>query len=180
MGHEPPGKTRRFRCSTTVPYSISKLIGEMYGNYYFTRYKLPFVKARFSECLRSRRDSGGPAAGGTVHTRVAKRDADVHLASAVHGEALPVENGGIASRDFIYVEDMARGLMACALSGEPGEIYNLASGAETSILELATRVNSIVGNATPIALTPARIGTGPDSASEIRLKPARSSASLRP
>src|SRR5439155_11808 len=29
------------------PYSISKLIGEMYGNYYFARYGLPFVKARF-------------------------------------------------------------------------------------------------------------------------------------
>jgi UDP-glucose 4-epimerase len=74
----------------------------------------------------------------------------------LHGEALPVENGGVASRDFIYVEDMARGLMACALSGEPGEIYNLASGAETSILDLAKRVNSITGNKTPIALAPAR------------------------
>ena len=29
------------------PYSISKLIGEMYGNYYFMRYGFPFVKARF-------------------------------------------------------------------------------------------------------------------------------------
>src|SRR4029077_10250491 len=29
------------------PYSISKLIGEMYGNYYFTRCGLPFVTARF-------------------------------------------------------------------------------------------------------------------------------------
>src|SRR5256885_13358898 len=29
------------------PYSISKLIGEMYGNYYFARHKLPFVRARF-------------------------------------------------------------------------------------------------------------------------------------
>ena len=29
------------------PYSISKLIGEMYGNFYLTRYRLPFVKARF-------------------------------------------------------------------------------------------------------------------------------------
>ena len=29
------------------PYSISKLIGEMYGNYYLTRHGLPFVKARF-------------------------------------------------------------------------------------------------------------------------------------
>ena len=74
----------------------------------------------------------------------------------MHGEALPVENGGVASRDFIYVEDMARGLMACALAGDPGEIYNLASGVETSILDLANRVNSITGNQTPIALSPAR------------------------
>ena len=51
---------------------------------------------------------------------------------------------------------MARGLLACALSGDPGEIYNLASGVETSILELAKRVNAITGNQTPIALTPAR------------------------
>ncbi|MGE3781337.1 MAG: NAD-dependent epimerase/dehydratase family protein, partial [Alphaproteobacteria bacterium] len=29
------------------PYSISKLVGEMYGNYYFRRYELPFVRARF-------------------------------------------------------------------------------------------------------------------------------------
>ena len=51
---------------------------------------------------------------------------------------------------------MARGLMACALKGEPGEIYNLASGVETTIRELAERINSLTGNATPIALTPAR------------------------
>src|SRR5215471_4060287 len=30
-----------------TPYSISKLVGEMYGNYYFTRHGLPFVRARF-------------------------------------------------------------------------------------------------------------------------------------
>jgi UDP-glucose 4-epimerase len=137
------------------PYSISKLIGEMYGNYYFTRYKLPFVKARFQNVYGPGEILGAGRWRGTVHT-VWRNVTPTFIWRALHGEALPVENGGIASRDFIYVEDMARGLMACALSGEPGEIYNLASGAETSILELATRVNSIVGNATPIALTPAR------------------------
>jgi len=30
-----------------TPYSISKLVGEMYGNYYFLRYGLPLVTARF-------------------------------------------------------------------------------------------------------------------------------------
>ncbi|MGY4178329.1 UDP-glucose 4-epimerase [Bradyrhizobium sp. USDA 4518] len=137
------------------PYSISKLIGEMYGNYYFSRYKLPFVKARFQNVYGPGEILGAGRWRGTVHT-VWRNVTPTFIWKALHDEALPVENGGIASRDFIFVEDMARGLMACALGGDPGEIYNLASGVETSILDLAKRVNSITGNLTPIALTPAR------------------------
>ena len=74
----------------------------------------------------------------------------------MHSEPLPVENGGIASRDFIFVEDMARGLMACGLKGEPGEIYNLGSGVEITIRQLAERINAATGSKTPIAFTPAR------------------------
>lgn len=137
------------------PYSISKLIGEMYGNYYFTRHGMPFVKARFQnvygpgEILGAGRWRGTPA---TVWRNVTP----TFIWKSLHGEALPVENGGIATRDFIFVEDMARGLMACGLKGEPGEIYNLGSGAEISIRELAERINAATGNPTPIALTPAR------------------------
>lgn len=137
------------------PYSISKLVGEMYGNYYFARYGMPFVKARFQnvygpgEILGAGRWRGTPA---TVWRNVTP----TFIWKSLHAEALPVENGGIATRDFIFVEDMARGLMACALRGEPGEIYNLGSGAETTILELAERINTLTGNATPIALKPAR------------------------
>ena len=137
------------------PYSISKLVGEMYGNYYFTRFGMPFVKARFQnvygpgEILGAGRWRGTPA---TVWRNVTP----TFVWKSLHGEALPVENGGIASRDFIFVEDMARGLMACALRGEAGEIYNLGSGVEITIRELAERINRLTGNATPIALTPAR------------------------
>ncbi|MCB8820162.1 NAD-dependent epimerase/dehydratase family protein [Microvirga rosea] len=137
------------------PYSISKLVGEMYGNYYFMRHGMPFVKARFQnvygpgEILGAGRWRGTPA---TVWRNVTP----TFIWKALHGEALPVENGGIASRDFIFVEDMARGLMACALRGEPGEIYNLGSGVETTILELAERVNELSANDTAIAMTPAR------------------------
>ncbi len=46
--------------------------------------------------------------------------------------------------------------MACAARGEPGGVYNLASGVETTIRELAELVNEVTGNPTPIALTPAR------------------------
>jgi UDP-glucose 4-epimerase len=137
------------------PYSISKLIGEMYGNYYFTRHKLPFVKARFQNVYGPGEVLGAGRWRGTVHT-VWRNVTPTFIWKALHGEALPVENGGIATRDFIFVEDMARGLMAAALRGEPGEIYNLASGVETTILKLAERINELAGNATPIALTPAR------------------------
>jgi nucleoside-diphosphate-sugar epimerase len=47
-------------------------------------------------------------------------------------------------------------LIACALRGESGEAYNLASGKEISILELAKLINEITGNKTPIDLKPAR------------------------
>ncbi len=46
--------------------------------------------------------------------------------------------------------------MACALKGSVGGVYNLATGRETSILELATLINEYTGNTTPLDLRPAR------------------------
>lgn len=137
------------------PYSISKLVGEMYGNFYFERHAMPFVKARFQNVYGPGEILGAGRWRGTPHT-VWRNVTPTFVWKALHGEALPVENGGIASRDFIFVEDVARGLVVCALRGVAGEVYNLGSGAETTILELAERVNRIAGNATPIAFAPAR------------------------
>jgi UDP-glucose 4-epimerase len=137
------------------PYSLSKLIGEMYGNYYFTRYQLPFVKARFQNVYGPREILGAGRWRGTHHT-VWRNVTPTFIWRALHGEALPLDNGGNASRDFIFVEDMARGLVAAAKGGEPGEAYNLASGVETSILDLANLINELTGNATPVDLKPAR------------------------
>lgn len=137
------------------PYSISKIIGELYGNYYFQRHQLPFVKARFSNVYGPREILGAGQWRGTVHT-VWRNVTPTFIWRSLHGEALPLDNGGNASRDFIFVEDMARGLMACALRGEAGGVYNLATGRETSILELATLINEYTSNKTPLDLRPAR------------------------
>jgi len=137
------------------PYSISKIIGELYGNYYFQRSGLPIVKARFSNVYGPREILGAGQWRGTVHT-VWRNVTPTFIWRSLNGEALPLDNGGNASRDFIFVEDMARGLMACALKGEPGGVYNLATGAETTILELATLINEYTGNTTPLDLRPAR------------------------
>jgi UDP-glucose 4-epimerase len=137
------------------PYSISKLIGEMYGNYYFQRYGLPFVKARFQNVYGPREILGAGRWRGTSHT-VWRNVIPTFVWKSIHGEALPLDNGGNASRDFIFVEDMARGLVACAEKGKPGEAYNLASGVETSIGDLAQMINGLTGNKTPVDLRPAR------------------------
>lgn len=137
------------------PYSISKIIGELYGNYYFQRHQLPFVKARFSNVYGPREILGAGQWRGTVHT-VWRNVTPTFVWRSLNGEALPLDNGGNASRDFIFVEDMARGLMACALRGVAGEVYNLATGTETSILELATLINEYTNNKTPLDLRPAR------------------------
>ena len=136
-------------------YMKYKIIGEFHGNYYFARHDVPFIKARFQnvygpgEILGAGRWRGTPA---TVWRNVTP----TFIWKALHGEAVPVEHGGVATRDFIYVEDIVEGLVRCALAGTPGGVYNLASGVETSIRELAELINELTGNATPIDLKPAR------------------------
>ena len=137
------------------PYSISKLIGELYGNFYFMQHDLPLVKARFQNVYGPREILGAGRWRGTPHT-VWRNVTPTFVFRALMGEALPLDNAGNTSRDFIFVEDMARGLIAAALKGEPGEIYNLASGRETTIRELAETINRITGNTTPVELRPAR------------------------
>lgn len=137
------------------PYQISKIVGEFYGNYYFMRHRLPFVKARFQNVYGPREILGAGRWRGTPAT-VWRNVTPTFIWKALAGEALPVENGGIATRDFIYVDDLVDGLIACAERGEAGEVYNLASGVETSILQLAESVNRLSGNRTPIRLAPAR------------------------
>ena len=137
------------------PYSISKLVGEMYGNYFWMRYGLPFVKARFQNVYGPREILGAGRWRGTAHT-VWRNVVPTFIWKSLQGEALPLDNAGNASRDFIFVEDMARGLVACAEKGQSGEAYNLASGVETAIGDLARMINELTGNATPVALRPAR------------------------
>ena len=137
------------------PYSISKIIGELYGNYYYQQHQLPFVKARFSNVYGPREILGAGQWRGTVHT-VWRNVIPTFIWRSLNGEALPLDNGGTTSRDFIFVEDMARGLIACALKGEVGGIYNLATGNEITILELANMINEYTGNKAQVDLKPAR------------------------
>lgn len=141
--------------SMDSPYQISKIIGEFYVNYYFQRYQTPIVKARFQNVYGPGEILGAGRWRGTPET-VWRNVIPTFVYHAIKGMPLPVENRGIATRDFIYVDDVVLGLMLCATSGKSGETYNLASGVETSILELAILVNELTGNPTAIEFRPRR------------------------
>jgi nucleoside-diphosphate-sugar epimerase len=137
------------------PYQISKVVGEMYGNYYHAQHGLPVVHARFQnvygpgEILGAGRWRGTPA---TVWRNVTPTF--VYL--AIKGLPLILENRGRSSRDFIYVDDIVDGLIRCATRGDAGEVYNLASGVETTIRELADTINACLPRPAPIELAPRR------------------------
>jgi nucleoside-diphosphate-sugar epimerase len=67
-----------------------------------------------------------------------------------------LDNNGKSTRDFIFIDDIIKGLIACAEKGKNGEAYNLASGTETSINDLAKIINNLIGNNTPVILCSAR------------------------
>jgi len=137
------------------PYQISKIIGELYSNYYFKQHGLPVVKARFQNVYGPGEILGAGRWRGTVAT-IWRNVIPTFVYRAIKRMALPVENGGIASRDFIFIEDVVRGLMLGATRGDSGTTYNIASGRETSILELAQLVNRLIGSSTPIQLAEKR------------------------
>lgn len=137
------------------PYQISKIFGEFYGNYYWMKFQLPFVKARFQNVYGPREVLGAGQWRGTPAT-IWRNVTPSFIWKALHGETLPLENEGQATRDFIFVDDIVEGLMACALKGKEGEVYNLASGVETTIRELAEKINEMTGNKNPIEYLPAR------------------------
>lgn len=136
------------------PYQISKIIGEFYGNFYWAKHDLPFVKARFQNVYGPREVLGAGNWRGTPAT-VWRNVTPSFIWKSLHNEELPLEKGGIATRDFIYVDDIVEGLVACALKGVTGGVYNLASGEETSIRDLAATINRITGTGKTLD-TPAR------------------------
>ncbi len=137
------------------PYSISKIVGEFYVAYYHSRHDVPAVRDRFQnvygpgEILGAGRWRGTPA---TVWRNVTP----TFIFKALQQQPLPLEAGGVATRDFIFVADIVEGLILCALKGVAGDVYNLASGVETSIRDLASMIVELTGSTSPIDIKPRR------------------------
>jgi UDP-glucose 4-epimerase len=137
------------------PYQISKVVGEFYSVYYHRQHGLPTVRARFQNIYGPREILGAGEWRGTPAT-VWRNVTPTFVYRSLKGMPLLLDNGGRASRDFVYAGDVVDGLLRCALDGAPGDVYNLASGVETSILELAETIDRMTGNETPMEVQPPR------------------------
>lgn len=138
------------------PYQISKVVGEMYSLYYYQRHSLPVVRARFQNVYGPGEVLGAGQWRGTPAT-IWRNVTPTFIYRALKKQPLMIHGQGESTRDFIYVADIVEGLLRCALTeGIDGDVFNLASGVETSILELAQRINELTTNPAGIEFIPAR------------------------
>ncbi len=128
------------------PYQITKMLGELYCNFFTNHYGLKTVKPRFF-------NSYGPGEVPGQYRNVIPN----FLYWAMKGLPLSITGDGSETRDFTFVGDIVDGLLrAGSLEAAVGEEFNLASGLETSILDLATMVNEATGNKGGITFVPRR------------------------
>ena len=132
--------------SLHTPYQVTKLLGELYTNYFHNLYGLPIVNARFFNVY-------GP---GEVPGRY-RNVIPNFFYWAMNRQALPITGDGTETRDWTYVDDVIRGLLAMGIREEAiGEAINLGSSKEHQVIELATMVNKLTGNEAGIAYVPRR------------------------
>jgi dTDP-glucose 4,6-dehydratase len=65
--------------------------------------------------------------------------------NALHGDHLPVYGDGMQVRNWIYVEDFARGIGTVLERGEPGEVYNVGGPDECPNIEVVKRILELTG-----------------------------------
>lgn len=68
------------------------------------------------------------------------------IACAIKGRKIPVYGRGINTREWLYVDDCARGILEVFRKGKPGEVYNLGSGEEKINLEVVRGILGLSGD----------------------------------
>ena len=131
------------------PYAAHKATGEMYCTAFHASYGLPTVALRFFNVYGPRQDPTSPYSG--VISIFASR--------MRRGNPPVIYGDGEQTRDFVYVEDLIRALLlACEREAAVGEVFNLASATQASILQLTTILNEVLGTDIPPRFGPARTG----------------------
>lgn len=119
-----------------TPYQITKLLGELYCNFFYNYYGLPIIRARFFNVY-------GPGEIPGKYRNVIPN----FIYWALHNEPLPITGTGEETRDYTFVEDIVDGVLrAGAIPEAVGEAINLASETETKTIDLANIINEILND----------------------------------
>jgi UDP-glucose 4-epimerase len=136
-------------CLPLSPYGAAKLAGEGYLGAFARLYGKPHVSLRFGNVYGPRQDPHGEA--GVVA---------IFLGRLKDGAPCRIFGDGSQSRDYVYVEDVARATLA-ALDGGAGGVFNVGTGTATSVVDLYEICRSTVGtDAAPVheAARPGELG----------------------
>ncbi len=133
------GEQERFPCDEDhalrplSPYGVAKLATESYLYFYRAQYGIDYVSLRYANVYGPRQDPHGEA--GVVA---------IFCARILEGEPCTIYGDGAQTRDYIFVEDVARANLA-ALERKFSGPLNIGTGVETSVNELYAAIASAAG-----------------------------------
>ena len=129
-----------------TPYQITKLLGELYCNFFHNYHDLPVVIARYFNVY-------GPGEVPGKYRNVIPN----FIYWALHKKPLPITGTGEETRDFTFVEDIVDGTLRLGVIPEAvGDAFNLASETETKVIDIANMVNESTGNHSGVEFVPRR------------------------
>jgi len=122
--------------SLLTPYSVSKLAGENYCSAFFESYDVPTTSVRYSNIYGPGQDPNNPYCG-----VVAK-----FVESLFAGKSPVIHGDGNQTRDFTYIDDAVEATVLAATSERAiGEVFNVGTGTETRVNELASLLIRLTG-----------------------------------
>ena len=135
------------------PYGVSKLTGEHYLHFYRQIHGLESVSLRYSNVFGPRQDPHGEAGVVAIFGR-----------SILEGRQLTIFGDGEQTRDYVYVGDVAQAnVLSARLDVSDSKTmddvaFNVGTGLETSVNELASALMTVAGREVPVEHAPERPG----------------------
>jgi UDP-glucose 4-epimerase len=127
-GNKPTPFDESMREEPLSPYGVSKRSGELYLNYYFEQYHIPYIALRYANVYGPRQNPHGESGVVAIFSEM-----------MIQGKNPVINGAGDHTRDYVYVGDVARANVAALSSSFVGAI-NIGTGVETSTLEVFKKV----------------------------------------
>jgi UDP-glucose 4-epimerase len=146
VGEVPPPIHEEVVPKPLSPYGAGKLAGEAYCRAFSASFGMEAVALRFSNVY-------GPF---SAHKKNAIPN---FIKSSLRNQPIVIYGDGTQTRDFIYVEDLSDAIVrSLTADGVGGEVFQLATGVETNVRDVARLVQEITGATAEVRLEPKRAG----------------------